>query len=342
MKLTGSHIAKCILCTLLAAVPFSAAAQEENQEAQAPAEFTPSEIVPSRSVTLKKNQNLDIVYPGSGWIYLGETSGSTLLRYAGRKLSADTTSFTLLAQENGSAVLHFFKNDALTGKYIEDYLEVSIEGSSAVANHVTAPSYADVIPPRPTFNAAVASGTQAAQPQKDKETSPQAAVQEQESRKEAPVQAVAQNSGAKDAASTVIQNTDSAEEAAAPVAESRTAPAAKESGSSSCSTAAATAKEDTASLSSDDILALAQKAYDAKDYPLSLSYLADFLDKAVTRVDEGLYLQARALEAPSASRDIKQSISVYRKVVEQFPESPLWETANARIVYLDRFYFAIR
>ncbi len=339
MNLTGTHRARYILravqaALLLALVPLRAAAQE----AEAATEL------PSRSVVLKKNQNLDIVYPGSGWIYLGETTGSSLLRYAGRKLSADTTMFTLLAQENGSAVLHFFKSDALTGKYIDDYLAVTIEGSSTAADHVTAPSYADVVPPRPTFNAKASSGTDSGRTE-----FAQLAGQQQESPAQQPpqkqqpapaaetAQAAAQGKGSKDAATTVIQNTDSAAESTAPATQQQQQPAATESASGG-----STGKEDTTSLSSDNILELAQKAYDEKDYQLCLSYLADFLDSSVTKIDEGMYLQAQALEAASPARDIKKSISVYRKLVEQFPESTLWESASERIVYLDRFYFAIR
>ena len=35
-----------------------------------------SEIIPSRSVSMKNYQYLDIVYPGNGWIYLGESDNS--------------------------------------------------------------------------------------------------------------------------------------------------------------------------------------------------------------------------------------------------------------------------
>ncbi|HCA19055.1 MAG TPA: hypothetical protein DEO40_00065, partial [Treponema sp.] len=37
--------------------------------------------LPSRTIKLQKNQYLDITYPGNGWIYLGETDNTTLMRY---------------------------------------------------------------------------------------------------------------------------------------------------------------------------------------------------------------------------------------------------------------------
>lgn len=118
---------------------------EENQETASPAVITPS-----RSVDIKKNQYLDIVYPGSGWVYGGESSKPELLRYFGRRTGSGNTTFSLRSLKGGKTVLHFYKNDALTGEYIDDYLAVNISNdASKTTARVKAPDYASIIPSKP-------------------------------------------------------------------------------------------------------------------------------------------------------------------------------------------------
>lgn len=105
-------------------------------------------IVPSRSVKVKLSQYLDVTYPGTGWIYIGETEKTPIFNYFGRKLGTGNTTFALRAKKAGKTLLHFYKNDALTGEYIDDYLEVEVL-SARSAGRVKAPSYADIIPAKP-------------------------------------------------------------------------------------------------------------------------------------------------------------------------------------------------
>ena len=105
------------------------------------------EITPSRKVTLKKMEYLDITYPGQGWIYMGITDGSKDLTYFGRKLGTENTKFTLQARNAGKKIVHFYKNDALSGQYIDDYIEVEIlnqKGSNKT--HIDAPEYKQPVP----------------------------------------------------------------------------------------------------------------------------------------------------------------------------------------------------
>ena len=130
-----------------------AAVAEESVESSSadPSEIEKAIPVPSRSVTVKKNQYLDIVYPGSGWVYLGEADGTRLFTYFGRKLGTSDTTFTLRSRASGETLLHFYKTDALTGSYIDDYLSVTVENTPATSNeHVKAPDYASIVPPKPS------------------------------------------------------------------------------------------------------------------------------------------------------------------------------------------------
>ncbi len=311
-------------------------------------------IIPSRSVTLKGGQYLDIVYPGTGWIYLGEMEGSSILRYEKREIGDGDTFFTLQAKSAGIAVLHFYKSDVLAGSYIDDYLSVTVSGTSRNAEHITAPSYADIVPPRPSFTKSTV--VAAAQQEKAAQASTSAQVtdlpkEQDDSFKPAQITYVqleeSTSTGEDDKAATVIQTSGSS---SAPAASTGTAApstdktastgTAKKTGAKADD--ASSNKQDTSALSEEEVLALARTAYEAKDYALSLSYLEDFFDKATSVTDEGLYLKGRVLEAPSASRNIKAALSSYKEIVSNYPESDLWDDASKRISYIERIYFDIR
>ena len=301
-------------------------------------------ITPSRSINLKGGQYLDVVYPGTGWIYLGEMEGSSLLKYEKRETGEGDTFFTLLARGAGSATLHFYKSDALAGSYIDDYLSVTVSGTSRNAEHVEAPSYADIVPPRPSFT----KSTVVAQAQMEKALEAAAAqkpspVREQASGSQSTQPGYAQaqedsGSSKDDRAATVIQTSEGSVTMTPPAATN--APSSKTSESSATKTDSN--KEDTSSLSEEEIIALARTAYESKDYELSLSYLEDFFDKAASLRDEGLYLKGRVLEAPSSSRNIKEALASYKAVVSNYPESDLWDEASKRISYIERIYLEIR
>lgn len=107
-------------------------------------------IIPSRSVSLRKGENLVIIYPGSGWIYMGSLSEYSNMASKGRKLGSKDTKYTLLAKEAGTQIHHFYKVDNLTGEYIDDYLEITVlnqKGSSKTT--ITAPEYVEVVPQKP-------------------------------------------------------------------------------------------------------------------------------------------------------------------------------------------------
>ena len=54
----------------------------------------PTEPVPSRKITMRIQEYLDVTYPGSGWIFMGLTDGSKGMTYSGRKLGTKDTVFT--------------------------------------------------------------------------------------------------------------------------------------------------------------------------------------------------------------------------------------------------------
>lgn len=333
--------------------------EEENLEEQKEAAPEEDRIVtaPSRSVEMKNNQYLDIVYPGSGWIYLGEENNKTLMRYFGRKIGEKNTVFSLRSRAEGSTILHFYKNDQLTGKVIDDYLQVEIKGVNNSPEHAVAPAYAEVIPPKPEKKvltetvqqqdnatyipvktaekkaAAKASGT-------SKATEENTAASVLPATGTPAINYVAENamdSGSK----TVIQNTTAENEGISPaetakniIQESSAAPAPASSANVNT--------ENPEDLMADEILAKAKESFKNKKFEDTLTYLDDFFTKATTNIDEGLMLQGQTFESTSSVRNIKSALDTYETIVRRFPQSNYWTKANERMTYIKKFYFNIR
>lgn len=312
--------------------------------------------VPSRSVTIKKNQYLEIKYPGSGWVYLGETDDTSMMRYFGRKRNSGSTSFTLRARDEGTTLLHFYKNDALTDEFIDDYLEVTVSGTDTKESRVTAPDYETAVPPAPKNRRhsnhtalpeysetpeTVESSSIDITPYGSYETGTASATENNKPPANNPVRTSGKNDSN---IATVIQNADSTDYAASPsskkAAESK---ASEENDTSSVSNSAAdTEKNITEGLSSDEILEKAQSAFDDGEYEKTLNYLDAFFDKATEKIDSGLYLQAQTYETNSSVRNIKNALETYETIVRDYPQSINWTKAYERMTYLKRFYFNIR
>lgn len=324
---------------------------------------------PSRSVTIKKNQNIDIVYPGKGWIYQGniDENGNVDSRnrnfiFGGRKLGGKDTSFTLRSRNPGTYLLHFFKNDTLTGKYIDDFLEVTVQNeNSDSAEHITVPNYAEVVPPKVSITAETAKIKE----QKNAETSQpnetqkkNAAETKTEQKNSSPsIKNSAENSKNSDI-DTIIQTTESAPGTSSPSVKNGAA-AKNSSGSNAQNSSNFSALDETADsgktsssaenpsesledMSQDSLLELAKKYYSEKKYQQAFSVISKFFDKATERLDEGLFLQGQILEEKSPVQNIKSAIESYDLVVNNYPSSSLWDKANKRSIFLKRFYINIR
>ena len=298
---------------------------------------------PSRSVRVLVNQYLDVAYPGAGWVYLGEVDESqNLISFANRELDNSDTCFTLRAIQSGTAVLHFYKQDVLTGTYIDDFLEVVVLPQQYKGNeHQTAPLYSEIVPPnqrkytaRRNNNAQeeFVKGRQPASSANEEQTEePVDLSYEELPRVEEETPVVAQKPQTDKTVNKTIQIDESAPEAKAK--------AVKEN-----------AKENVPSLpadindySAEQLLEAAKKAYEAKKYEESLSLLNLFFDRATTQLDEGWFLKGQLYESPNAPfRNIRTSRESYQALVDRYPSSTLWKKANNRILYIDRYYFKIR
>lgn len=280
--------------------------EEKQEETVNPLVDTEKDIhLPSRKVTVNTNETLTVRYPGFGWIYLGSDAEYNNLESTGRKIDNDETVYTLTAKKAGTQLHHFYKVDQVTGDYIDDYLEVTVtENIGSVYTIVKVPDYKEIIPEQPE-KPAVAS-----------------------TKKNPPIVDIE----AKEVKPTEKRNyevytpelTDDKEEI---IPEKKTQPVKEEY---------------IEALDADDLLDRAKSLFNEKKYVESQKYLTSFMEIATQKRDEGLFLQGQIFEQDGSTKNIKEAISTYKSIVDNYPDSYYWDDANKRIIYLNRFYIQIR
>ena len=297
------------------------------------------DITPSRSVTLKKFEYLDVTYPGTGWIYMGLTDNSKDIAYFGRKLGTKDTKFSLQARAAGKKIIHFYRNDPLTGQYLDDYLEVIITAENGSnKTHIAAPDYklpvqkkekpakkVEETPEEETETKEEAAPSPAGQ--KNPETKNPAPSAKTETKPAAPAKTKSEAAPKSSQPSVAIKDEETDSKATEnPAAETTSVAATSEASSSNPAT----------------LLQEAQLLYNEKEYKTALSKLNQFFEYSTDNRDEALYLKGQILESKSDVRDIKGAIDAYSTLTKNYPASKLWDNANKRIIYLKRFYLEVR
>lgn len=315
---------------------------EAKTEAPTPIIATETEIVASRSVEIKKNQYLKVNYPGQGWVYLGETEPQQIMYYFGKKLGDNNTTFTLRSKNAGSTKLHFYKNDALTGRYIDDYLDITILDSTENNTEiVTAPSYADIVPAKPArkTQAQIAATEQKTVVVRDVRE-PEQKIQQtakNEKKLEKKNQKVTQHeevAAADNSIKTVIQTAEPEKQANKQKNNVKKSEAAKEMHLSGIEPQTDTELQ--------KIFDAAQAAYKEAKFEDAFANIQDYIVYATERIDEALFLQGQILEAESELKNIRSAVDCYETLIKNFPQSAYWDQANKRSIYLKRFYIDIR
>ena len=299
-------------------------------------EIVNKKIKPSRSMTIKKNQYIDITYPGTGWIYLGQKDNKKDFTFFGRKLGGKDTSFTLRAKNPGTYLLHFYKNDPLTNSYIDDYLEVIVENKeTSSTEHILAPNYATIVPPKVTITAETRKENKKQNINKtvDENKNKQQKTQEEQT------QNVASKKPIDSSVKTVIQTQD--EENTNEIPETSNTQNIIETKQEENNTQNKP-NQNLDKLKESELLALAKKQFANKEHSNALYTLEKFFEKAVSKIDEGLFLQGQILESKSDVQNIKGAIDSYELIVKSYPASAYWTQANKRTIFLKRFYINIR
>ena len=299
-------------------------------------EIVNKKIKPSRSMTIKKNQYIDITYPGTGWIYLGQKDNKKDFTFFGRKLGGKDTSFTLRAKNPGTYLLHFYKNDPLTNSYIDDYLEVIVENKeTSSTEHILAPNYATIVPPKVTITAETR--------KENKKQNINKTVDENKNKQQKTQEEQIQNSVTKkqidSSVKTVIQTQDA--ENTNEIPETSNTQNIIETKQEENNTQNKP-NQNLDKLKESELLALAKKQFANKEHSNALYTLEKFFEKAVSKIDEGLFLQGQILESKSYVQNIKGAIDSYELIVKSYPASAYWTQANKRTIFLKRFYINIR
>ena len=299
-------------------------------------EIVNKKIKPSRSMTIKKNQYIDITYPGTGWIYLGQKDNKKDFTFFGRKLGGKDTSFTLRAKNPGTYLLHFYKNDPLTNSYIDDYLEVIVENKeTSSTEHILAPNYATIVPPKVTITAETR--------KENKKQNINKTVDENKNKQQKTQEEQIQNSVTKkqidSSVKTVIQTQDA--ENTNEIPETSNTQDIIETKQEENNTQNKP-NQNLDKLKESELLALAKKQFANKEHSNALFTLEKFFEKAVSKIDEGLFLQGQILESKSDVQNIKGAIDSYELIVKSYPASAYWTQANKRTIFLKRFYINIR
>ena len=308
---------------------------EPTIEVQTEEEAEPEpEILPSRSVSLKKGETLVITYPGSGWIYMGSTSEYNNLASRGRKLGTTDTKYTLLAKEAGTQIHHFYKVDNLTDEYIDDYIEVTVlekKGNSSTV--VNAPEYSEVVPKKPETPAKATPKVNSVQNQETTEqnstkASSQTSVTPTDTTTKTSATSTKTTSEAANISSaTVSTNTEQKEDVIEVEAEDTVIVIDEE--------------ETEEAIDLEPFLEKARTSVSSKKYDDAYTALTQYLEFSTDNRDEALYLLGQLLESDSQYKNIKQAVETYQTLCDSYPASKYWEMANKRIVYLKRFYINI-
>ncbi|MDR1411440.1 MAG: tetratricopeptide repeat protein, partial [Spirochaetaceae bacterium] len=83
-------------------------------------------------------------------------------------------------------------------------------------------------------------------------------------------------------------------------------------------------------------------AYEAGRFPEALDALDEFRLNFPLGSDEAWWLYGQLLESAGPRRDIRKALEYYRRLIQEYPQSPRCDDARRRIAYLERFYFNIR
>ncbi len=276
------------------------------------------EIIPSRSVTLKKFEYLDVTYPGTGWIYMGLTDNSKDIAYFGRKLGTKDTKFSLQARAAGTKIIHFYRNDPLTGLYLDDYVEVIVlSENGSNKTHIDAPEYK--------------------LPVQNKEKTVQKTEETAENNDENPEEPEKQIKAAESETPVTVSKSQTQN-----IVNESAKKQQEENVSSEIEETNANTESPAATSNPAILLQDAQVLYNEKEFKAALAKLNQFFEFSTDNRDEALYLKGQILEAKSDVRDIKGAIDAYTTLTKNYPASKFWDSASKRIIYLKRFYLEVR
>ena len=347
---------------------------EENQQdeiSQSELEILYANIVPSRKISIKLGEKILITYPGLNWKFYGITDDSKDVELIERNKIRTNTTFEFITKNSGIKILHFYKFDNVTQNYIDDFIEIEIisentedevldvslleEEKSNVAKTETktveAPKYKKVESAKKIgTKKQINEESQKIQETESKETDKIEKVQKEIENnkkiiqnKNKVVKKLEDSKVSKTSDEEIIRNKvqkQVVQKKETVVKKSEEKPVETKTEIEDNSTPEEE-NEESPSLSKseiDDLLISAKKLYNEKKYKESLEKVNLFLELSVEKRDEALFLQGQLYESQSNVKNIKKALESYNSIIGNYPSSKVWEDANKRIIYLNRFY----
>lgn len=348
--------------------------EAEVQAEPEPAEDSPRAMVPeeppedevprvSRAVQLAVGQKLEVLYPGEGWVYVGEHTAQPGLRYHQRKLEESHSLFTFSAEREGDFVLAFSYFDVFRGDFVSDALAVKVVPKrEGLARVVRAPEYRRTVSSPPdtvvselspagtgTERRAEESGTSGSQraaahtgaPVRQDQTDTAVAEKAQHGtprpdekkdreptvggRDPVPSDAVAQGVSERYSPRKISPASQPSAPSAAPIEAHVPASAHKEGQEKR------------------DHLAEARQFCAQGNARDALASLGDFFAQFPSheRMDEAWFLRGQAYEINGAQRNVRLALEAYKTILERFPHSPYWKKADERARFIKNFFIKI-
>ena len=256
----------------------------------------------SRSVKLYTGQRLEVVYPGEGWVYLGESSAQKGIKYQQRKLQSGTSIFHFGAVDEGSYILNFSHFDVFSDNFISDSIAVHVEkAKTKLSDIVKAPDYKGPI------------NTQ-------KENKPDLNKKNKYDEVSTGTPLKAESSAKKNENTKVYDSPDIL--TVTEKSESKTAGKDLKSAS--------------------EVLDMIRGYISEGNAANALNSAEDFFKNYSVSLDEALFLRGQAYELNGPNKNVKKALEAYQTLVKAYPESKFWDKADARIRYIKKFYIDIK
>ncbi len=273
----------------------------------------------SRSVKLYTGQRLEVVYPGEGWVYLGESTAQKGIKYQQRKLQSGTSIFHFGAGDEGSYILNFSYFDVFSDNFISDSIAVHVEKAKTKLNNtVKAPDYKGPISTqkenKPDLKNESKYGTDKGKVNND--TSSSKTLDEV-------------SAGTPLKAESSVKKRENSKVYDAPDLLTVTEKSEPK-----------TSGQDFKSAS--ELLDMIRGYISEGNAASALNSAEDFFKNYSVNLDEALFLRGQAYELNGPNKNIKKALEAYQTLTKAYPESKFWDKADARIRYIKKFYIDIK
>jgi hypothetical protein len=305
------------------------------------------DIVFSRVVRATAGQLVEIPFRGTGWVYLGEMASRRGIAYSSRRLDPEGQSFIFRAEEAGSYVLKFYKEDFIRDYILNDYVQVIVgEAPGGGAGWFSPPVDRGRVTAEPRWPGASGEAEGGRGEPGSGRPPPSGTVLPAESPREG---------GSRDTSGTPDEQTAPGDSSAPPgsgsagerdggdrAGDTDSAPDGEtETGTTE---PAETSPDGTvpSGASPETYFQKALEEFNAGRTGSAIAVMNSFRERFPSGSDEAWWLLGQFYEANSPSRDIRMSLDYYRRLVREYPQSRRYNDASRRIAYLERFYINIR